>query len=959
MASRSPNTILRHLRRLLQAPRVEALTDGQLLEQFVVHQEEQAFEALLQRHGPMVLGLCRRVLQNTSDADDAMQATFLVLVSKASSIAKRESVGSWLYGVAYRIALRAKARNARRRVHETPMAKIPDIPHDESPDQQSGHELWPALDEEVERLPEKYRAPMVLCYLQGYTNVEAARQLCWSPGTLQGRLARARQLLRTRLARRGLLLWGGAVASAAAPPAALATLPPALIAATIRTAALIAAGQAAAAGVISTQVATLMQGALKAMIVTKLKIATVVLLTVGAVTLGVNALALQVLPQQADQAVATAVPVPVPTPTGQTIRPAQPVAPQQDGQEQVTITGQVLDPAGKPVAGAQVRVLAYPKAKPDEEPSGKLSSVQLGKADEKGQFHLSVPLAGPNRLVPLYVVATAPGFGFRWQQLSAEANQTAMLIRLHPERVLRGRVLDLQGQSVAGAKVQIGRAVFSREGEFFGSSRGSNWPEPITTDAEGRFVLRGIGRDVQIELDIQNDRFARRWVEIKPQSATPDQELAIILTAEAQSLTGRVICGDTGQPVPNARLHITVYAERFGIGSSNSAQQMRARAGGTGRFQLKPYAGKFFLIEAFAPTGQPYLGLRKSFDWPKGTVRQEVELALPRGVLVRGKVTEAPSGKPVAGATVDFFPERMDNPDFLNDVLTGWRSAVTSGPDGSFQIGVLPGRSHLLIQGPTLDYIHRELFENLGSGVISEKPAGTRLYPDGWVKLDLKPGAEPEEVKVTLRRGVTVQGRLIGPDGQPVAKALMLCRLHVTTGFGHQWQHNPVEVFGGRFQLQGCDPTGTYPVFFLDPDHQWGAAVEISGKQAGGEPVTVQLAPCGAAKVRLLNSQGQPLQGFPPRPTLIWLQLVVTPGISLVERRVGKETPFADELSLAFVDRKRYWDLRSDADGHCTFPALIPGATYRIILQGGNRIPPQKDFTVESGKLLDLGEMTR
>src|SRR5262249_34293611 len=125
------------------------------------------------------------------------------------------------------------------------------------------------------------------------------------------------------------------------------------------------------AGVISTQVATLMQGALKAMIVAKLKIATVVLLTAGAVTLGGNALALQVLPQQADQAVATAVPAPVPTPTGQTIRPAQPAAPQQDGQEQVTIAGQVLDPDGKPVAGAQVRVLAYPKAKPNEEPSGK------------------------------------------------------------------------------------------------------------------------------------------------------------------------------------------------------------------------------------------------------------------------------------------------------------------------------------------------------------------------------------------------------------------------------------------------------------------------------------------------------------------------------------------------------------------------------------------------------------
>lgn len=163
MASRSSHSVLRHLRRLLHAPQDETLTDGQLLEQFFRHQQEAALEALLERHGPMVLGLCRRVLRNPADADDAMQATFLVLVSKAGSIAKRESVGSWLYGVAYRIALRAKARNARRRLHETPLAEVPEIPQKEPPAPDSGCELWPVLDEELERLPEKYRAPMILC----------------------------------------------------------------------------------------------------------------------------------------------------------------------------------------------------------------------------------------------------------------------------------------------------------------------------------------------------------------------------------------------------------------------------------------------------------------------------------------------------------------------------------------------------------------------------------------------------------------------------------------------------------------------------------------------------------------------------------------------------------------------------------------------------------------------------
>ena len=119
----------------------------------------------------------------------------------------------------------------------------------------------------------------------------------------------------------------------------------------------------------------------------------------------------------------------------------------------------------------------------------------------------------------------------------------------------------------------------------------------------------------------------------------------------------------------------------------------------------------------------------------------------------------------------------------------------------------------------------------------------------------------------------------------------------------------------------------------------------------------VRLEPCGSAKARLLNSQGKPVKGFPTLPNLIWLELVVTPGTS--DRRLAEETVLADELGVCFVDHKHYWDLRSDGDGHCTFPALIPGATYRIIGQGitANKIF-QKDFTVESGQMLDLGDVT-
>jgi RNA polymerase sigma-70 factor (ECF subfamily) len=170
-----------------------------LLEWFVAGQDEEAFAALVRRYGPLVQGVCRRVLHDWDDAQDAFQATFLVLARKAASLAKPEALGNWLYGVAYRTAVKAKARAARRRETERQAASLPRP--DPSLDR-ARHELREVLDEELSRLPEKYRAPLVLCYLEGKTNQEAARQLGCPAGSMSGRLARGRELLGERLAAR-------------------------------------------------------------------------------------------------------------------------------------------------------------------------------------------------------------------------------------------------------------------------------------------------------------------------------------------------------------------------------------------------------------------------------------------------------------------------------------------------------------------------------------------------------------------------------------------------------------------------------------------------------------------------------------------------------------------------------------------------------------------------------------
>ena len=295
---KSLTAVLRHLRRVVVHHHEGGLSDAQLLERFAKKSDEAAFELLVWRHGPMVMAVGRRVLHNMHNAEDVFQATFLALVRQAGSIRRRGAVGAWLHQVAYRVALRAKQR---KRESSAEPDSVEEMPAPQSPGDDSWRDALPVLDAELQRLPEKYRIPLVLSYLEGLTNREAAAQMGCPIGTVFTRLARGRELLRLRLLRRGVALSAGSLAAASAPLAQAATLRIGLVKETVQAALPFAASEGAAAGALSPNVVALTEGVLKMMRPNRLKLVSAVVLLAIAGS-GVGLLALRGTAQEREDA---------------------------------------------------------------------------------------------------------------------------------------------------------------------------------------------------------------------------------------------------------------------------------------------------------------------------------------------------------------------------------------------------------------------------------------------------------------------------------------------------------------------------------------------------------------------------------------------------------------------------------------------------------------------------------
>jgi RNA polymerase sigma factor (sigma-70 family) len=341
MATNPLEITLQQLRSVVAAAAADECTDRDLLERFARSRDEGAFAALVRRHGPLVFDVCRRVLGDRHDAEDCFQATFLVLARKAGSVRWEESVRGWLCAVAGRLAREARSRNRRRHNRERPLY---DVPQPERPAELPCPDLYRVLEEQVDRLPERFRAPLRLCWLHGRTREQAARELGTSVGSVKGRLERGRELLRRRLARRGVVL-PAALAGAALSPARSGAVPASLLRSTARAGVAFAAGPAGAVD-LPAPVVGLAGSLLRPKLAGALKVAALALLTLGAVGPGLGVGAGQLVPTAPSTAEATPAGLVLPPPASPVAAaprdaapPEPPSAPQTGGRSAREVLG--------------------------------------------------------------------------------------------------------------------------------------------------------------------------------------------------------------------------------------------------------------------------------------------------------------------------------------------------------------------------------------------------------------------------------------------------------------------------------------------------------------------------------------------------------------------------------------------------------------------------------------------
>jgi RNA polymerase sigma factor (sigma-70 family) len=922
-------TVLRHLRKLAVPPGTSELTDKQLLQRFAARREEDAFAALMQRHGGLVWGVCRHVLRHEQDAEDAFQATFLVLARNAESIRKQEALASWLHGTAHRIALQARRDAAIRRAHES---RGPSMPAEKPFPESALREVLAMLDEEVQRLAPRQRAVFVLCALEGKSLAEAAQQLGWKPGTVSGTLARARRQLEKRLTLRGVTLSAVLCAVALGRHAAAAVLPGRVARWTTQAALLYAAGTTAAEQA-SPAAAALAEGVTKTMLLSRLKVATVLLLVVFSLA-GAGLLTRQALRASGDE--------PRPAAEGKDKAPATP--PARKAGEAAEVAGRVLDAEGKPCAGAQIFLWTSAVKKQADMPV-------LATTDADGRFRLAVTKADRDR--DAKIVARAKDLAPDWAEVGRLDKGGEVTLRLAKDDVpINGRVIDLEGQPVAGAVIEVARLEQSEMKRWLEKARQGisshqerelaavalDGPATVTTGKDGRFRLTGFGRDRVVMLRLRGDGIEHCvfWVVTRDEPlgtrAGPYGTYGATFTHHAlpsKPIVGTVRDRATGKPLAGVTVGSSMYNNRW------------ARTDEKGQYHIVG-AAKHDRYSVSAGSA-PYLNsTRMDIPDTPGLEPLVVDFELDRGVAIKGRLTDKSTGKPVRGH-LGYIP-LADNPNVKNFVELGKLQIIVSDEanargDGTFTVTAIPGPGVLTARADDDDRF-------VAAEVEGVKLAQNIILEGYHAIIPVNPSEDDPkstQIDVALVPGRALGGTVVGPDGQPLAGA-HAAGIKGTPSF---FDREAGKLDAATFTVSGLHPKRSRSLVVVHPEKKLARSLTVGPDEPG--PLTVRLEPTGALAGRVY-AEGKPLAGLK-----VSTQLSFKP-------EDYKDLPADLRFNMQFWGKLINGEATTDQDGKFHIEGLVPGLKYVLTVQKekefqGVYFLVREGLTVESGKARDLGEL--
>ena len=869
--------------------------DDQLLADFLDRRDPQAFETLVRRHGPTVLSACRQVLRDEAAAEDAFQATFVALYQRAATIRDRPSLAGWLFRVARRAATNARRAADRRlrRESRTTRAAAAD------PTDLSWREACAALHEELDRLPDLYRAPLVACYLQGLSRDEAARRLGWSLNEVRGRLERGRARLRTRLQRRGISLSVGLLSAVEA-----CALPPRLISDTL-------------AGVRSSPAASITAVPWKAG--TLLALAATVVVGVAVGLRGVSA-------QPATE-------------------PSTPPAAKKEQPAAQSIAGRVLDPDGKPVAGAEVYVRGA---------GGKGETGSPVKTSADGRFSLPITSSAADTAVT--VAATAKGFAAGWATWDAKAPDDLTIALAADDIPIRGRILDLEGKPIAGVMVRVDAAHAVPDGglkaylEWTAGYRARpqlnsiNGPPPgvaaeVETDEEGRFQITGIGRERAVRLFISGPGIAYEQIsvmtvrELNPQPSARGRVFAAsfdFVTTPARPIRGVVRDADTGQPVAGVR--VNAYAGATDVTTDRD-----------GRYELPGYKkSPRYVIYAWPPDGSTYFpGMAEASD-RAGLDPIAIDITVRAGIPVTGRIRDTVTGKPVAGL-VRYYAQ-AGNPNVISTSV-GEKAgeffglSVRTKADGTFTCAVLCGRGILAITTDSNRYPSARVDPKTLNGDAAMSADGADLLRisvggaaissisqepyQALVLLNVNKTKPPGEQRIELTPAEPVRGHFIDLDGKPLR------------GVRVRGLNQSEDDWSAPLRSDGFTAAPPHPerprrlVFRHDGRKLVGTAMVAAGS---AKPTEFKLEPWASIAGRLVDDEGKPIARA---------HIYAPARIGLVNVRHGP--------------------VFTDADGRFRIDGLVPGVAcdlqFREPKPNGRGGPVTKVDGLKPGEERDLGEL--